>query len=267
MSTTTEQLQKKDLLKDQLVNDINEHLAKFRDYSLGQKSLAKKAGVHAKTIQRLCRKEHFPSHITLLKVYKVLLGESCYETLYSLLPDIIRSVLDRDQVQIPEASINYSQEIKREILNDRVFLEIYFLVDAGVVTNEFIQFKFGEHGLDTVKRMINLKALKYNSKGQLELGAERVQLDPSLIKHAGLILSKKYSKTENCEVRGENFVALYVESLPSEAYQEWLSIDKEAFLKKAEIAKKYKNYMNGSKVFTYMTTDTFQKGTNEVLNH
>ena len=141
MLKSTNESQERDLLKDQLAHDINIYLANFRDYSLGQKSLAKKAGVHAKTIQRLCRKENFPTHITLLKIYKVLLGETSYEKLFSLLPERIRSLLVEDQAHIPEASINYSQEIKREMMNDRVFLEIYFLVDAGNVTDEFIQFK------------------------------------------------------------------------------------------------------------------------------
>jgi hypothetical protein len=258
---------KRDLVLDQLVSDINAYLATFRDISIGQKSLAKKATVHLKTIQRLCRHENFPAHITIIKIYRVLLGESNNDILISLLPDLIRELLIVDKANIPSSNINYSGEIRRELLSDKVFLEIYFLVDAGTVSNELIQYKFGEHGLEVLKKMISLKALKYNSKGLLELGQEQIQLDPTIIKHAGLTLSQKYSKSENCEVKGDNFIALYVESLPEDAYNEWLKIDKEAFIKKAEIAKKYKNHISGQKVFTYMTTDTFKKGTNENFDH
>ncbi|OIQ20032.1 MAG: hypothetical protein BM556_05960 [Bacteriovorax sp. MedPE-SWde] len=257
----------KGLLKEQLVSDLNTYFSNYKDYSLAQKYLATNSGVHLKTIQRLCRKENNPGHTTLLKIYKVLLGESDYQKLFSLLPEIIRNTLKEDSIQNLSRDINYSLEIKREILADRVFCEIYFLVDAGNTSIELIQFKFGEHGLDTVKRMIDLKALRYNSEGLLELGSERAEIDPQVIKHSGLTLSEKYSKTKDCEVKGENFIGLYVESLPENIYQEWLQIDKDAFIKKAELAKKHRVAAGGKKVFTYMTTDTFIKEKNENINH
>lgn len=254
-------------LQDQLLSDINGYLTKFRDYSIGQKTLAKRAGVHSKTIQRICRRDSFPGHITILKIYKIILEENDYGKLYSLLPESVRKSLCEDKANITSSPINYCAEIRREILNDRVFCEIYFLADAGNVSHDLIQFKFGEHGIETLKKMLSLKALQYNDRGELELGIHRVEIDPVIIKRAGLLLSQKYSKTRNCEVKGENFVALYVESLPQEAYNEWLAIDKEAFIKKAKIAQKYRDVESGRKVFTYMATDTFKKEENEIFNH
>jgi transcriptional regulator with XRE-family HTH domain len=254
-------------LQDQLLSDINEYLAKFRDYSLGQKTLAKRAGVHSKTIQRICRRDSFPGHVTILKIYSIIFNENDYAKLYSLLPEVVRQALCEDKAQITSVSVNYSAEIRREILNDKVFCEIYFLADAGNISHDLIQFKFGEHGIETLKKMLSIKALQYNDRGELELGKHRVEIDPKIIKRAGLLLSQKYSKTLNCEVKGENFVALYVESLPEEAYNEWLAVDKEAFIKKAKIAQKYRDVESGRKVFTYMATDTFKKEEDEIFNH
>ncbi|WP_127716887.1 hypothetical protein [Halobacteriovorax sp. HLS] len=267
MPTQSQSLDSKDLVRDQLVSDLNEYFSHFKDRSLAQKSLAKKSGVHLKTIQRLCRRENNPGHITLLKIYKILLGQSDYQKLFSLLPDVVRVSLSIDQATIPVSTIDYSEEIRRELLTDKVFLEIYFLVDAGTVSRELIQFKFGENGLEILQKMLALNALSFNSEGMIVLGSQRVQLDPQIIKRAGLLLSSSYAKPVNSEVKGENFIGLYVESLPEQAYQKWLQIDKEAFLQKAQIAKEFKDNTKGKKVFTYMVTDSLIKGDNENYNH
>ncbi len=263
MSHKIQSVNSKDLVKSQIQSDMNIFLSNFKNYSLGQKTLARRAGVHYKTIQRLSRMENAPGHITLLKVYSVLLGETNSQKLISLLPDVIRNSLIKDQAKLLPLGIDYSAEIKREVLNDKVFCEIYFLIDAGNVSKDLIQFKFGEHGLHILERMYSINAIKYAENGQIVLGSARLEFDTQVIKTAGVMISKKYTKPTNSEVLGDNFLALYVESLPESAYQEWLKIDKEAFIKKAEIAKKYRDVDSGKKVFTYMTTDTFIKGHDE----
>lgn len=263
MSQEIQSVNSKGLIKSQIQSDMNRFLSSFKDYSLGQKTLARRAGLHYKTIQRLSRMENVPGHITLLKIYSVILGESNSQKLLSLLPDIIRKSLIKDQASILPQGVDYSAEMKREVLNDQVFCEIYFLIDAGNVSKDLIQFKFGEHGLHMLERMYSLNAIKFLENGQVKLGSTRLELDTQVIKTAGVLISKKYTKPSQSEVKGDNFLALYVESLPENAYQEWLKIDKEAFLKKAEIAKKYRSLDSGRKVFTYMTTDTFTKGSDE----
>jgi transcriptional regulator with XRE-family HTH domain len=249
----------------QIQNDINNYVSCFNNPSLGEKSLAKKSGVHNKTIKRLRSLANNPTHGTILKLYSVLLGETNPEKLFALLPDSLRSLLVKDSINILPQNLDHSSEIKREILSDKVFCEIYFLIDAGNVSKELIQFKFGEHGLDILERMYQLNAIRYNNENLIELGKSRLEYSPEVIKHAGQLLSRKYSKTSLCEVKGENFLGLYVDSLPEQAYQEWLKIDKDAFIKKAEIAKNYRDEVGGKKVFTYMTTDSFKKDSNELL--
>jgi len=263
MSQEIQSANSKDLIKLQVQKDMNHFLSSFKDYSLGQKTLARRAGVHNKTIKRLSKMENAPGHITLLKIYSVLLGETNSQKLLSLLPQIIRESLLKDKANLPVQDVDYSAEIKREVLSNQVFCEIYFLIDAGHVSKDYIQFKFGEHGLHIIEKMHSLNAIKYSEDGQIELGPARLEFDTQVIKAAGVMISSKYSKPENSEVKGDNFLALYVESLPDQAYQEWLKIDKEAFIKKAEIAKKYRDTNKGKKVFTYMTTDTFIKGNDE----
>ncbi|EQC44959.1 hypothetical protein M899_0545 [Bacteriovorax sp. BSW11_IV] len=242
---------------------MNNYLSNFKDYALGQKNLSRRSDVHLKTIQRLCRKENTPGHITLIKLYRVIYGETHPEKLLSLVPRVVREVLLKNKATILPDDINYSAEIKREVLTDKVFSEIYFLIDAGNISKDYIVYKFGEHGLHTLERMYKLNAIKYESNGQISLGKERLHFDTEVIKSAGVLLSKKYSKPVNSEVNGENFLALYVDCLPDSVYQEWLRIDKEAFIKKAELAKKYRDPVNGKRVFTYMTTDTLTRKNNE----
>ncbi|EQC51697.1 hypothetical protein [Bacteriovorax sp. DB6_IX] len=246
-------------LKAQVQADINKYLVKYNDVKIGQRKLAQNADIHLKTIQRLCRQENTPGHITILKLYKVLTGESNTSRLLPLLPKAVKESVLKSGIDLPETDIDYSAVIKNEILKNDVFCEIYFLIDTAPVTRDLIMFKFGEHGIHILEKMFDLNAVKYLNDGTIGLGTSRLQLDTEVIKTAGLRLSQKYSKPQNCEVTGENFIGLYVDSLPEEAYQKWLEIDKEAFIKKAEIAKQFRSDKNGKRVFTYMTTDTFKK--------
>ncbi|WP_412470217.1 MULTISPECIES: hypothetical protein [unclassified Halobacteriovorax] len=246
-------------LRAQVQADINRYLVNFKDAKIGQRKLAESADIHPKTIQRICRQENTPGHITILKIYRVLLGESNTSKLLPLLPTAIKEVVLKDGIDLPETDIDYSAVIKSEILKNDVFCEIYFLIDTAPVTRDLIMFKYGEHGLHILDNMFSLNAIKYLDDGAIALGTSRVQLDAEIIKKAGLTLSQKYSKHQNCEITGDNFIGLYVDSLPEEAYQKWLEIDKEAFIKKAEIAKQYRTNVKGKRVFTYMTTDTFTK--------
>lgn len=246
-------------LRAQVQADINRFLVQFNDPKIGQRKLAQNADIHPKTIQRILRQENTPGHITIIKIYRVLLEESNTAKLLPLLPKVVKDSILKNGIQLPETSIDYSAMIKAEILKSDVFCEIYFLIDTAPVTRDLIMFKYGEHGLHILENMFSMNAIKYLDDGAITLGSSKVQLDAEIIKKAGLDLSKKYSKYQNCEVTGDNFLGLYVESLPEEAYQKWLEIDKEAFLKKAQIAKEYRSNTNSKRVFTYMTTDTFTK--------
>ncbi len=264
MLQQTRKIDSSEAIKSQLQSDMNHFFSRFKEYSLGQKTLARRAELNLKTIQRLSRCENLPGHITLMKVYKVLLGEENPQKLLALLPQVIRESVIQDKGNILSSGLDYSLEIKREVLHDQVFCEIYFLIDAGSVTKKLIQFKFGEHGLHILDKMHSLNAIRYVDNEKIELGSVRLELDAGIIKNVGLNLSEKYTKPENCEIKGENFLGFYVESLPEDAYQEWLRLDHEVFLKKIEIAKKYKDIKKGKKVFTYVSTDTFAKGNHEV---
>ena len=243
-------------LRGQIAMDLNERLVQFRDPKIGLRKMSEGIGVHAKTLKRLMARENTPAYFTLYKIYRYLYQTSDDLKLIQLVPEVIRlELVNSTPKDFENTQVIFDIDVEKEILNDRIFCELYYLSATGALTEELIQFKYGMDGLQVLERMVEKKVLLRN-KHQIQRGNIRTNLSPTTIKKVALNILDKFLKPENCDAKGNNFIGFYVEGLTPEGLNEWLKIDQEAFDKKRKIPKKYISE-DGVRAWTIMATDTF----------
>ncbi|MCP4915161.1 MAG: hypothetical protein GY909_18725 [Oligoflexia bacterium] len=242
-------------LKEQIIFDLERKLDKFNDPKKGLRVMATGIGVHPKTLKRLLQGQNTPGYLTIYKIYRYLLNTTNDSKILEQVPSVIKNELIKGNPKDLTKGLTFSMDVEHEIASDKVFCEIYFLTDAGMITEELVRYRYGMHGLEILKKMHDLEVIKKNSYGAFEIGKNRANLSTQTMKKIGLHMIEKYFKPENCDELGNNHVGLYVAGLSEEGFNEWLKADKECFYKKAEIAKKHED-KNGIKGFTFMVTDT-----------
>ncbi|EQC48323.1 DNA-binding helix-turn-helix protein [Bacteriovorax sp. BSW11_IV] len=242
-------------LKRQVAIDLKKKLSEFRDPKIGMRLLAEKVDVSERTLHRLLNEQNRPTYQTLYKLYRVLFSTTNDSLLLELVPPVVKDEIEKYNPNTQDKSIIYSADIESEILYDRCFAEIYFMASCYPISREFIQYRYGLSGLETVEKMIELRALKQTRDGNYTLGDNQANFSGKTLKRAGLAIAEKFAKPENAETGGENVIAFYAEGLSDEAYEEWLKIDEEAFHKKVELANK-PGAKGTKRAFTFAITDT-----------
>ena len=241
-------------LVEQVAFDLKNYFEMYQSLKIGVRQFSAKCGLSEKTIQRILKLENKPTYQTILKIYSQILDVNDPSRLISLLPSIIaKEIQQRSAVSVVEYE-NSVSEIENKIYNDQVFSDIYLRASCDCVTQDFIAFRFGEHGLEVLKEMLLLQVLKLDSDGRYTL-KKHVNLSAKTLKKLSSRLIETYAKSQNAQVQGENLIAFYTEALSEEAYNEWLRIDEEAFYKKIEVSKRQKS-RGHIKAFTVMVTDT-----------
>lgn len=246
-------------LLDQVSFDLQKAIFEFKDEKIGLRMLAAKMKIHEKTLKRLISKENKPGYQTLYKIYRVLTPARNDSDLLMLVPEIIKSELEKGNPKIQTSDVIFHSDLEEELLRDRCFGEIYFMAGCGPLSVEYVGFRFGEHGSETMKRMLKLGVLDLTKNGQLILGKNQINMSAQTIKVLGLQLMDRFFRANETDEKGENFIGIYAEGLTNEAYQELLNVDEEAYRKKIEICRKKENRGN-IKVVTFMATDKMNPG-------
>lgn len=257
ITTTDEQ----DLLKAQVCEDLQKALLQYKDEKIALRILSNKMKVHEKTLKRILTAQNRPGYQTLYKIYRVLLNAPNDTLLFEMAPPIVASALEKGNPKTISKDIIFSVDTEEEIQKDRAFLEIYFLAGTGAVTKEFISFRFGEHGMETAKKMLKLGVLDVQKDGTFILGKNQANLGAEAIKNCALHLVNRFARPEATDQEGENFMAIYAEGLSKEAYNQWLKIDEEAYRKKIELTKD-KNNHGHIRAITFVSTDKMNPGIN-----
>lgn len=242
-------------LREQVATDLRNYLDQFSDPKKAVRIASINIGIHQKTLKRLIEQSNTPTYLTLYKIYREIFDIKNDSLLLQMVPEIIKKELVKENPKDIVSNIQFNVEVEDEINSDPVFMDIYFLSNAGILTREYIQFKFGEYGLSIVSKMLKSNILEINDRGIYVQGTNQANLSPLTIKRSGLYIINKYLSPESCEEKGHNFCGVFVEGLTPEGFNEWLKIDYEAFYKKVEISKKYKDN-KGIKAFTFMATDS-----------
>jgi len=252
-STSTNRIQS---LKERVALDLEKKLTEYRDRKVGVRLLAQKIDVNERTISRLLRRENRPTYQTLLKIYGVIFNTTNNAQIVSLVPEIISEEIKKHCPEVESLKSATMPAIESELLYDKCFAEIYIMAGCGPLSIEFVQYRYGINGVETLEKMVELKALKISKDGQYILGENVVNFSPELLKRVGNNISEKFCKPNNSEVGGENLIAFYADGLSDEAYNEWLKVDERAYREKINISKQ-DGAKGNKRVFTYMVTDTF----------
>lgn len=245
-------------LRDQVAIDLKNYMEQFSDPKKGLRLASIKIGIHKKTLKRLIDKENTPTYLTLYKIYREIFSIRNDSILLQMVPDVVKKELIKENPKDILKDIQFNVEVEDEICSDPVFMDIYFLSNAGLLTREFVQFKFGEYGMNIVSKMLNENILEVDSYGVFKQGTNQANLSPVTIKRSALYIINKYFTPSNCEDKGKNFCGIYFEGLTPEGFNEWLKVDYEAYHKKVELAKQYRD-PRGIKAFTFAVTDSLSE--------
>lgn len=243
------------VLRRQVSDDLKNKLLEYKDPKKGTKVLSALMGIHEKTLKRLIECENRPGYQTVFKIYRVLYNTHNDSELLDLIPPTIKSFLVRTRPRGFNDSVRYNLNIETELLRDPVFCEIYCLAGASSITHEYISYHYGKYGENIIEKMLSQNVLVPVRKNEYVLGTNQASMTVETLSKIGPHLVERYFKPENSDEMGENYLSLQIQGLNKEAYNKWLEIDKEAFIKKCEIADDKKNW-GDIKSFTFNSTDT-----------
>lgn len=242
-------------LTEQVSKDILAYLENATDRQKKLNLMSKKIGVHLKTLNRICQLENRPSYITVFKIYKYLFNENDDCKVLELAPSIVRDYLKKANPQSFEKSASYSSEAENEISKNHVALELVVLCSTGSLTSEEIKDRFGTFGLEIVQRLVSKKILSESKLGIFNIGPNQMNMTPETIIKMGIQVVSSYAKPQNGYEKHKNFQGFYAEGLSEEAYQQWMEIDEQAYIKKAELAKKASS-LGKLRAYSFVSTDT-----------
>lgn len=244
-------------IMSQVATDIDSFLKGTKDSQRGLQLLARKSGLHEKTLKRLIQQEHRPGYITVYKLYRCLLGTDSDAEVADKAPPIITEFLKSANPKTNTASAanaEFSASLAEELKKDAVMLDLYFLAGCAPLTYDDVLFQMGLMGLKTVEKMKTYGLLDEITPRLWKLGSVQVNLDASLLKQAALRLTETYFNLEASELKGENYLGVYAEGLNEAGLSEWLKIDEQAYKNKVLIAQN-PQFQGSIRSFTIQVTE------------
>ena len=245
-------------LKEQVSQDLR---LKFNEYSnskIALNHMSRQMGIHEKTLKRLMAKANRPGHQTLLKIYRFILQTNSDTEILEKAPSVVSSKIKEKYNSGHFSQVIFTQDLTQEFVSDKCMMEIYILIGSGGVSMEFVQFKFGEYGLNCLKKLLAHKAVMIDAQGHYQLGEVQMSFNSDQIKQVGIHLSSRYTKPHQTDELGQNFLGFYCEGLNESAYREWIKIDEQAYSAKKAIAADLSK-RGEIKAFCYTTTDTMKE--------
>ena len=246
------------LLKKTVSKDLENKLLEFKSRKIGVRLFAQRVNVNERTVNRLLKQENRPTYQTLLKIYGVIFNTLNEALIVELAPKVVSDEIKKHYPEVVLRRTAPMPDIGNDVLHDRCFTDLYVMAGCGPISLDFVQYRYGVHGVETIERMVELRVLKKSKEGHYLPGENEIEFTPKVLKRIGQSISEKFSKPDNSELGGENLIAFYAEGLSDDAYDEWLQVDEQAFRKKVEISHRI-GAKGNNKVFTYMVTDTFKE--------
>lgn len=243
-------------IPDQVSQDIETYLLRFKDPKKGLSMLATKTRVHVKTLNRLREKSHNPNYSTLYKLYSCLLDTRDLAQLVEKAPSSVREKLQKTDPQLKSSPLHrFNFDIEADLQKDPCFTELYVLAETRPFDANFVQHRFGSYGLEMLERMIEQKVLRPLGNGLYGQGEVRSPFSAETIKSVGVRLTERYLKPANADVNFANFMSLYFETVSEETYREWILIEERAFKERVKLLEKPQ--AKGSiPVFAFTAIDT-----------
>jgi hypothetical protein len=217
--------------------------------------MARKTGLHAETLHRLLQQQTSPTAVTLLKIYRHLLGVQDDRELLPRLPELARGFLKTQHpILMQESRRSLREDLAEKLIANPVALEIYLWCGTGPVKRSALRARFGVYGLQIVDDLIHDQILMEVSAHEVAWGQVEISPTLELLHRAGLRLAEQYVRPHLGYETSHNHFGFFVEALSHEAYQAWLKIDAEAYRQKIELAQKPQS-RGQIRSFTYSVVD------------
>lgn len=250
--------QKQMSVKEQVAYDLNNFLNYSTDKQKKLNQISKKIDVHLKTLNRISSLENQPNYSTVFKIYRYLLNENDDAKLLERCPEIVQTYLKKANPQNFEKNVAYSAATEFEVAQNGVAIELVVLCSTGAISTSEIKDRFGTYGLELTRKLVAKRILAEIKSDLFSAGSAQMNMSPDTVIKMGLQITASYAKAEDSDVKGKNFHSFYAEGLTEGAYQEWIRIDEEAFLRKVQIAKNTKS-LGVLKAYTFNSVDTLNK--------
>ncbi|QDK45598.1 hypothetical protein DOM22_10790 [Bdellovibrio sp. ZAP7] len=243
-------------IPDQVSQDIETYLLRFKDPKKGLSMLATKSQIHVKTLNRLREKSHNPNYSTLYKLYSCLLDTRDLTHLVTKVPPSVREKLEKTDPQLKSSPLHrFNFDLEADLQKDPCFTELYVLAETRPFDANFVQQRFGSYGLGVLERMIDQKVLRPLGNGLYGQGEVRAPFSAETIKSVGIRLTERYLKPGNSDVNFANLMNVYFESISEETYREWILIEERAFKERVKLLEKPEAKGN-IPVFAFTAIDT-----------
>lgn len=240
---------------DLVSHDLNVYLDQGNDRQKRLNFLSKKLEIHKKTLQRISVKENKPSYATIIKLYRFLFNVDSDQKVLEMVPKVIREFL---QKSFPEKMIdnsNYNENSLRIFNENPVAFEIYLLAAIKGVSSVDLKNKYGEYGLNIVKKLVTEKLVVEATPEFYSEGQRKFTYSPEMVIQAGKICVQAFAKPSSGYQVDKHFAGFYYEKLTPEAYLEWMQIDRQAMQKKIELAQR-KESVGSIPVFGFSIVET-----------
>ncbi|UXR63312.1 hypothetical protein EZJ49_09520 [Bdellovibrio bacteriovorus] len=243
-------------IPDQVSQDIESYLLRFKDPKKGLNMLAAKSQVHVKTLNRLRERTHNPNYSTLYKLYSCLLETRDLNQLVEKVPPVVREKLQRTDPQLKSSPLHrFNFDLETDLQKDPCFTELYVLSETRPFDDHYVRDRFGSYGLTVLERMLELKVIRPLGNGLYGQGEIRSPFSAESIKSVGIRLTERFSKTANVDTNFANFMSLYFETVSEETYREWVLIEERAFKERVKLLEK-PQAKGDIPVFAFTVVDT-----------
>lgn len=243
-------------LLDQVVKDLEEWLHLHGDLNKGLSLLAKETGITTKTFKRLLLRQNTPGYQTLIRIYRFLLGAHSIEEILAKAPTVISQKIEQaDPSLLNTVGQKTSFETEQLLLSHPILFELFLLADTKPFRHCDVAERFGSHGLELLKELLDRKILKILPDGSFTSGENRPSFSAKSIKTLGVHMAQQHLKPENSDLNYANFMSLLYDNVDEPTYRKLIAAEEEFHQKKIEILKSSKK---GSHCFfSFHCLDTF----------
>lgn len=254
---------KKELLTLGVQHSLVIYLKNFSNSSFGIRELSKKTGLHQKTIKRLIKRENYPTHQTLLALYREFYDIENYEELLKKCPPVVAEEIKKcnpGHLQTPQQdkSLSFLKSLKENPIK----AEIFVLAGINNISIQAIAYKYGSYGVELLEQMDKEGILKKVDEKNYTLSKQGPKLTPECLQEIGTRLIKRFFKPQNAQAKDHNIISFYAEGLSEAGLKEWLKIDTDAYYKKINILKQKEN-LGSIPAFTFNITETLLENKND----
>ncbi len=219
--------EQKELVRDQLLADIELLLTPYRNKDIGMRIIAEKTSISEKTYQRIIDKSTIPHLSTVERFYRYFF-EMIREDQQTAEHQQVKRLLKTEALQ-PDLKFNH--QLEKMLEENKVLREIFLYSRTGIITRQFIKDEFGKYGLEIVDLLLTHHILIEKDKGLYAAGNFSIAKTNKAVKKMVEELISDNLDPEKLSELGNNKAFYAVEGIDSASKHELLKLMDEYQLK------------------------------------